>query len=165
MIYMPNLSGFRIHLVFICFFPLHSHPQSVNNASPPVKVTQLTEGINFDGIPDEPVWQTLEALQLVMLSPVFGKAPTEESIIKIAYDDEYFYVSGWLSYNNPSDIRAVGKKEITIQVPPIGLVFLSILSMTNKIWSHFIPIPMAFEPREPLKMIVLILKYTYTFRL
>jgi hypothetical protein len=99
-------------LVFTCLLPLHDHAQSRDKAisSLPLKVTRITGGINFDGIPDEPFWQSIEALQLVMLLPVFGNAPTEQSVIKIAYDDEYFYVSGWLNYNNPSDIRAVGKK-------------------------------------------------------
>ena len=76
----------------------------------PFKVTRITGGINFDGIPDEPFWQSVEALPMIMLNPVFGIEPSEESVIKIAYDDEYFYVSGWLTYNNSSDIRAVGKK-------------------------------------------------------
>ena len=42
--------------------------------------------------------------------PVFGIEPTEMSVIKMAYDDQYFYVSGILNYKNPDDIRAIGKK-------------------------------------------------------
>jgi hypothetical protein len=99
-------------LVFSCLLPLHIQAQSKDNEHTmvPLIVKRLTEEINFDGIPDEPFWQTIEALPLLMLMPVFGKAPTEESIIKIAYDEEYFYVSAWLYHSDPSDIRAIGKK-------------------------------------------------------
>ncbi len=76
----------------------------------PMIVNKLTESIIFDGVPDEAAWQTVPELTMVMLSPIAGNKPTEESIIKIAYDDEYFYVSGILNYQDPSGMRAFSKK-------------------------------------------------------
>ncbi|MBG0860015.1 MAG: carbohydrate binding family 9 domain-containing protein, partial [Bacteroidales bacterium] len=76
----------------------------------PFIVNKLTVPINFDGVPDEAAWQSVQPLPMTMHSPVFGNEPTEASIIRIAYDDVNFYVSGILSYKNPGDIRAIGKK-------------------------------------------------------
>jgi len=73
-------------------------------------VPRISAAITFDGVPDEEVWNTIPSLPLVMFQPVFGKEPTERSVIKIACDDEYFYVSGIFNYKNPDDIRAVSKK-------------------------------------------------------
>ena len=66
----------------------------------PLKVTRISGGITFDGIPDEAVWQSIEPLPLTMFYPVPGNEPTEISLIRIAYDDEYFYVSGILNYRD-----------------------------------------------------------------
>jgi hypothetical protein len=76
----------------------------------PFKVTKLPGGITFDGIPDESAWQSIPDLPMVMLVPVPGNDPIETSVIKLAYDDEYFYASGFLYYQDPKNIRAIGKK-------------------------------------------------------
>jgi len=76
----------------------------------PMGVPRLSGELIFDGIPDEEAWQAIPALPLVMHIPVFGNEPSELSVIKIAYDNDYFYVSGILNYKNPDDIRAFSKK-------------------------------------------------------
>ncbi|MFZ0471466.1 MAG: DUF5916 domain-containing protein [Bacteroidales bacterium] len=73
-------------------------------------VPRLSGAIDFDGVPDEDSWMAIPALPLVMYTPIFGKEPTELSVIKIAYDDEYLYVSGVFDYKNPEDLRAFSKK-------------------------------------------------------
>jgi hypothetical protein len=76
----------------------------------PLIVTKISSPITFDGVPDEEVWQSVKTLPMVMHTPVFGNEPTETSIIKIAYDDEYLYVSGFLNLKDPKDLRPFGKK-------------------------------------------------------
>ena len=76
----------------------------------PLKVTKISGGITFDGVPDEASWQAVEAVPLVMFMPEPGKTPTELSIIRMAYDDEYFYVSGILNYQDMNYLRAIGKQ-------------------------------------------------------
>jgi len=76
----------------------------------PMVVPRLSGPINYDGVPDEEAWQTIAALPLVMYMPVFGNEPSEKSMIKIAYDNDYFYLSGIFNYKNPADIRAFSKK-------------------------------------------------------
>lgn len=76
----------------------------------PMVIARLSVAIDFDGVPDEDAWETIPALPLIMFSPVFGNEPTEISIIKIAYDDNYLYASGIFNYSNPADLRAFSKK-------------------------------------------------------
>jgi hypothetical protein len=90
----------------------HGQEQSstYSNTLEPLKVKRIYGGIKFDGVPDDPAWQSIQSLPMVMLAPVSGSEPTEKSAIKIAYDDEYFYVSGLLNYHDIKYIRSVGKK-------------------------------------------------------
>lgn len=90
----------------------------MSNEQAPYQVTKISGGITFDGMPDEPVWEAIEELPLVMFTPVFGGTPTEKSVIKIAYNDEYLYASGRFYYQNPADIRAVGKKRDYLSFSP-----------------------------------------------
>ncbi len=76
----------------------------------PIPVVKLSKNIIFDGIPDEEAWDVVPALAMTTLLPVFGEEPAESSVVKIAYDDEYFYVSGILNYSDAESIRAIGKK-------------------------------------------------------
>ncbi|MBN2863092.1 MAG: hypothetical protein JXN62_08025 [Bacteroidales bacterium] len=73
-------------------------------------INKITGPITFDGVPDEIIWQAIPDLNMVMYSPVFGNEQEEKATVKIAYDDEFLYVSGILRYRNQEDIRAVGKK-------------------------------------------------------
>ncbi|TAL60623.1 MAG: hypothetical protein EPN88_15690 [Bacteroidetes bacterium] len=79
-------------------------------AQEPLKVIKISGGITFDGIPDEEVWKQVPALKMTMHIPVFGGEPTESSVIKILYDNDYLYISGILNYKDPASMRAVGKK-------------------------------------------------------
>ncbi|MBN1108078.1 MAG: carbohydrate binding family 9 domain-containing protein [Bacteroidales bacterium] len=76
----------------------------------PMAVPRLPGELFFDGVPDEEAWQKIAALPLVMHMPVYGNEPTELSVIKIAYDNDYLYVSGIINYKNPDNIRAFSKK-------------------------------------------------------
>jgi hypothetical protein len=73
-------------------------------------VPRLQEEIDFDGIPDEDAWHAIDEVPLFVYLPVFGAEPSETSILKIAYDDTYFYLGAYLDYTDPAEMRAVGKK-------------------------------------------------------
>jgi len=98
--------------VFVWIITIHMQAQSSGSPdiSEPMKATRISGGITFDGIPDEAVWQQVEPVPLFMHYPVIGKAPTEISVIKFIYDDEYFYVSGLLNYHDLKYLRAVSKQ-------------------------------------------------------
>ena len=84
---------------------------TVNSLSQePMVVTRLAGKITFDGVPDEEAWLSVPALNLVMHSPVFGAKPTENTLLKIAYDNDYFYISGIMSFEDQNNLRAFSKK-------------------------------------------------------
>ena len=62
--------------------------------------------IQLDGFVDEPAWQDIDPVPLVMYSPTYGGELTEETEIRIAYDDGYLYVSGRLFDSDLGGIRA-----------------------------------------------------------
>ena len=66
--------------------------------------------IDFDGKPDEAAWDHLEPFPLVTHMPVFGNPPSERSVIRMGYDDQYIYVGALMFVSDPSYIRALGKK-------------------------------------------------------
>jgi len=73
-------------------------------------VPRLQGEIDFDGIPDEDAWHAIDEVPLFVYLPVFGAEPSETSILKIAYDDTYFYLGAYLDYTDLAEMRAVGKK-------------------------------------------------------
>ncbi|HSL86029.1 MAG TPA: DUF5916 domain-containing protein, partial [Bacteroidales bacterium] len=95
---------------FIILGPTHAQTRMNSNLTEPVKACRFPGGINFDGIPDEDAWKQAEAFPLVMCLPKPGSEPTEVSIVKIGYDDEYLYVSGMLNCGDMTYLRAIGKQ-------------------------------------------------------
>ncbi len=63
------------------------------------------EGINFDGMPDEPVWENIAPVPLVQYEPNAGEPPTEKTEIRFAHDEDYFYGSIRAYVHDPSIIR------------------------------------------------------------
>jgi hypothetical protein len=70
------------------------------------RVQRLSGPIELDGRSDEPAWQAIEPLRAVSSYPNFGAAPSELTEFRLAYDDEFLYVSGRLYDTEPSGIRA-----------------------------------------------------------
>ena len=71
----------------------------------PYEMTRLTSPIVVDGNPNEAAWEVVPALPLTMYAPVFKGTPTQRSVVKVAYDDEYFYAAGWFYDENANGIR------------------------------------------------------------
>jgi hypothetical protein len=71
----------------------------------PIELTRLSSPVTVDGRLDDPEWQQVPALPLTMYLPVFRGTPTQRTEIRVAYDDEYFYVGGWFYDTDPSGIR------------------------------------------------------------
>jgi len=88
----------------------HAQTSMNSNLTEPFKAFRFQGSINFDGIPDEDGWKQAEALPMVMCLPQPGSVPSETSIVKIGYDDEYLYVSGLLNYSDMKYLRAIGKQ-------------------------------------------------------
>ncbi|TVR31356.1 MAG: hypothetical protein EA390_06600 [Balneolaceae bacterium] len=70
------------------------------------ELPRLSSPITLDGMPDEKAWQEIPPLPLTMYQPVHMGQMSERSVIRVAYDDEYIYVSGELYDSEPDKIVA-----------------------------------------------------------
>jgi hypothetical protein len=75
-------------------------------AAVPLVATRLSSPIRLDGRVDEAAWLAIEPLPAVMHSPTSGVEPSEQTEFRIAYDENYLYVSGVLHDREPDGIRA-----------------------------------------------------------
>jgi hypothetical protein len=75
-----------------------------------LNITRLSGKIEFDGIPGEDTWKTASQFTLTMHKPDFGAKPSENSDIRIGYDDEYLWIGASLYMRDASRIFATTKK-------------------------------------------------------
>lgn len=75
-------------------------------ADPVYTLQRITVPDTSDGFPDQSTWQQIKPLPLTMYQPVHRGTMTEHSEIRVAYDDQYVYVSGKLYDSNPDQIVA-----------------------------------------------------------
>ncbi len=64
-------------------------PADRNTAWP---LPRLTGPIVVDGRSDDAAWQPVPPLPLTVYLPTYGGAPTERTVVRVAYDDEALYV-------------------------------------------------------------------------
>lgn len=79
--------------------------QDLPHLADTLRLARLDGPVVLDGMPDEPAWQAVPPLPMTMYTPHFGGELTERSEIRVAYDDEYFWVSGRLYDADPRGIR------------------------------------------------------------
>lgn len=92
--------------IFLILSTILIFPNSNTNTDPVYTLQRITTPNTQDGYPDEQAWQQILPLPLTMYQPVFRGAMTEHSDIRVAYDDEYLYVSGKLYDSEPDKIVA-----------------------------------------------------------
>ena len=103
-----RLAALGLGVALAAGIPAHAAAQNGGRDKPSVPLSRL-EGhghIHLDGFVDEPAWDDIEPVPLVMYSPMYGGELTEETEIRIAYDDRYLYVSGRLFDSDVTGIRA-----------------------------------------------------------
>lgn len=76
----------------------------------PYILPRLEGSIQLDGWSDEAAWDAISPLPVKMYQPTWGAEPSERTEIRIAYNDDYLYVSGRLFYSQPDKIRATTRK-------------------------------------------------------
>jgi hypothetical protein len=114
-----NMDAFKLSMhILLLFLPYHTFGQET------VQIQRLTSSIEFDGIPDEPAWNTAGDFQLTMHRPNFGNQPSEKSDVRIGFDDEFLWVGASLYMNDASKIYAASKKrdEMLFDFDAFGIV-------------------------------------------
>ena len=73
-------------------------------------IPQLQGEIFFDGIINEPVWDSIQPLTMVMHEPVFGKEPSEKTEVRITYNHNFIFISARLYDREAHKIMSTSKK-------------------------------------------------------
>ena len=98
-------TGRHMALLRLATMLLPALPAQAAYAQDPMPLTRLSGPVVLDGLSDEPAWELVPTLPLVVYQPTFGMPPTERTEIRIAYDDEYLYVAGRMYDSNPAEVR------------------------------------------------------------
>jgi len=101
---MKITSAFLVIILMIFFISYRLSGQEV------IKISRISEEIEFDGYPFEQVWNEATVFPLIMYSPNFGADPSEKSEVMIGYDQDYLWIGARLYSADPSDIVATSKK-------------------------------------------------------
>ena len=88
-----------------CLILILAFSVCIANAQEPLQLIRLTGSIQMDGASDEPAWQKIEPLPLIMYKPTYKGEPTERTEIRVAYDKDYFYCSARCYDTDPSGVR------------------------------------------------------------
>lgn len=75
-----------------------------------VTVQRMTSEVNFDGRMNDKVWDELPRLDMTQNQPTFGIATSEESDVRIGYDNNYIWIGARLYMKDISKIRSTTKK-------------------------------------------------------
>lgn len=67
------------------------------NAQKSLNAKRISSAITVDGLLDEAAWSEAEiATDFVTISPVPGKSPAQNTVVKVLYDDEAIYISAFM---------------------------------------------------------------------
>ena len=90
----------------------------------PVTIPELKGSFKFDGIVDDPCWDNLNSLPLVMHIPTFGIQPSENSEVFICHDNVYVYVAGRFYDNEANKINVSSRMRDNIGPQEDGFIVI-----------------------------------------
>jgi hypothetical protein len=119
-IHSIRLNRNHIGILLITIFCFQSQVFSQD----PVQIKRLGSAIEFDGNPNEAAWESLDLFPLTMHRPNFGNQPSEESDVRVGYDNEYLWIGASLFMKDASRIYAATKKrdEMLFDYDAFGIV-------------------------------------------
>ncbi|MCE7990669.1 MAG: carbohydrate binding family 9 domain-containing protein [Roseivirga sp.] len=75
-----------------------------------LRATKITEPIIIDGRVDESVWNSVPPLNVTQKVPDAGANPTQKTELRLAYDNQYLYLSGRMYDSEPDKMVLNSKK-------------------------------------------------------
>lgn len=96
MIFRTAIGIFLLILSYSSIFA-QSNPYSLQRINSPIKI---------DGQMDEDAWQSLPPFPLITFQPIYRADPSEKTVIRAGYDDNYLYFFGEFHDSSPTEIRA-----------------------------------------------------------
>jgi hypothetical protein len=89
-----------------------------------ISISGIKGDFKFDGVVDDPCWQNVEPLRMVMHTPTFGNQPTENTEVMICYDNTYLYIGARLFDRNPAEMLISSKKRDESEVASEQLMLI-----------------------------------------
>lgn len=80
------------------------------NSNEILSIARIKEPIEFSGITKTSVWELATPFKLSMHAPNFGKEPSEQTEVRLGYDDQFLWVFARIHYIDPSKIVSTSKK-------------------------------------------------------
>lgn len=75
-----------------------------------LSISRAQHEVTFDGICNEPLWESVKPLETMMFRPNHGQSTSEKSEVFVTFDDTYFYLAGRLHYTNGAEVISTTKK-------------------------------------------------------
>ena len=104
----------RAFLVAVAVLAIVASPLSAQDPAQERSVAlvlpRIQGKVTLDGLSNEPTWQGIKPLPVVVYTPNSGAEPSERTEILVAYDDDYIYLAGRLYDREPDKIQATSKK-------------------------------------------------------
>jgi hypothetical protein len=91
--------------VWLCYFSIYAQDTTYLTKAP-LTIERLSGKITLDGKPHEPAWDNIKPLSYISFEPVWGAPPTEQTDIRVTYDDQYIYIGGRCFTKDSSTIIA-----------------------------------------------------------
>lgn len=101
----------KISITLVTLFIFITNIQAGSNASA-WEVPKLDGPIVLDGHVDESAWLKIPPLPLTSHWPAFGNSPSDSTVIRVAYDDNYLYVSGMIHTSRDNILAASFKRDL-----------------------------------------------------
>lgn len=96
----------RFGSVLFLLLPFGLLTPSLVSGQDPYRLHRLNGPIVLDGLSNEAAWAQVEPLPLIQYGPIPGGPMTEKSDIRVAYDEQFLYVSGQFFDSEPEEIRS-----------------------------------------------------------
>ncbi len=96
------------HIIYLIIFSINFYGQSQDNNPKSFEAIKIkSEEIILDGKLDESFWKDIIGIDdFLMQEPIEGGKPTENTIIKVAYDQNYLYIGAVLYDSDPNGIKS-----------------------------------------------------------
>ena len=96
------------HIIYLIIFSINFYGQSQDNNPKSFEAIKInSEEIILDGKLDESFWKDIIGIDdFLMQEPIEGGKPTEKTIIKVGYDENYLYIGAILYDSDPNGIKS-----------------------------------------------------------
>lgn len=141
---VPDFSlGIKVRLgsLLIFYLVISGKDVQAQSAKDVINATKIDQAILIDGLINEPVWETIAPLEVKQKVPNSGASPTQRTEIRLAYDDQYLYLSGRMYDSEPHKINSNSKKrdDFTENTEWCGLLIDSFNDRENALGFYVTP--------------------------